>query len=426
MGLTAIAACTLLVLPQMAQAAPSEEEIAAAQAAEEAAKMSVAQIEVKLAEVNASAATAMQNAQIAGEDLNEASIALNEATATANQASADADAAEAAFQEGKQQIASVAQAAYRNGGGTLDALAPYLDSDGLRSVETKQAGISSFSSSAEAKMQNVAALEQVAKVTRDAANTALANQKAATDEVQKRTDAANQAATAAQNESARVAAQRGAYVQELATKQNTTVELINEREAALEAERQEAARIAAEQAAAAAEAQRQADAAAAAERAAAANASSSYNDDGDDDYSYSAPSYSYEEPSYSAPSYSGGGADTAIATAKSYLGVPYVWGGESYGGVDCSGLTMLAWESAGVDLPHLSRAQYSYGTHVPIGSMEAGDLIFWSSNGTQSGIYHVAIYLGGGQMIEAPTFGVPVRITGVYSWGSIMPYAVRL
>ena len=425
MGLTAIAACALLVLPQMAQAAPSEEEIAAAQAAEEAAKMSVAQIEVKLAEVNASAATAMQNAQIAGEDLNEANIALNEATATANQASADADTAEAAFQEGKQQIASVAQAAYRGGGGTLDALAPYFDSDGLRSVETKQAGISSFSSSAEAKMQNVAALEQVAKVTRDAANTALANQKAATDEVQKRTDAANQAATAAQNEAARVAAQRGAYVQELATKQNTTVELINEREAALEAERQEAARIAAEQAAAAAEAQRQADAAAAAERAAAADASSSYNDDGDDDYSYSEPSYSYEEPSYSAPSYSGGGADTAIATAKSYLGAPYVWGGESYGGVDCSGLTMLAWESAGVDLPHLSRAQYSYGTHVPIGSMEAGDLIFWSSNGTQSGIYHVAIYLGGGQMIEAPTFGVPVRITGVYSWGSIMPYAVR-
>lgn len=434
MGMTAIAACALLVLPQMAQAAPSEEEIAAAQAAEEAAKMSVAQIEVKLAEVNASAATAMQNAQIAGEDLNEANIALQEATATANQASADADAAEAAFEEGKQQIASVAQAAYRNGGGTLDALAPYLDSDGLRSVETKQAGISSFSSSAEAKMQNVTALEQVAKVTRDAANTALANQKAATDEVQRRTDAANQAATAAQNEAAIVAAQRGAYVQELATKQNTTVDLINQREAALEAERQEAARVAAEQAAAAA-AERQADAAAAAERQAAADsaaqASSSYDDDDDDDSSYSAPSYSapsysYEEPSYSAPSYSGGGADTAIATAKSYLGVPYVWGGESYGGVDCSGLTMLAWESAGVDLPHLSRAQYSYGTHVPIGSMEAGDLIFWSSNGTQSGIYHVAIYLGGGQMIEAPTFGVPVRITGVYSWGSIMPYAVRL
>ena len=433
LGLTALAASALLVLPQMAQAAPSEEEIAAAQAAEEAAKMSVAEIEVKLAEVNASAATATQNAQMAGEDLNEAKLALDEATKTADKASSDADAAEAAFQEGKQQIASVAQTAYRGGGGTLDSLAPYLDSDGLRSVETKQAGINSFSSSAEAKMQNVAALEQVAKVTRDAANTALASQQAATNEVQARTDAANQAAAAAQNEAAIVAAQRSAYVQELATKQNTTVDLINQREAALEAERQEAARIAAEQAAAAAEAQRQADAAAAAERQAAADAaaaaqasSSSDDEDDDDDYSYSAPSYSYEEPSYSAPSYSGGGASTAIATAQSYLGVPYVWGGESYGGVDCSGLTMLAWGSAGVDLPHLSRAQYSYGTHVPIGSMEAGDLIFWSSNGSQSGIYHVAIYLGGGQMIEAPTFGVPVRITGVYSWGSIMPYAVRL
>ena len=427
MGLTTIAACALLVLPQMAQAAPSEEEIAAAQAAEEAAKMSVAQIEVKLAEVNASAATATQNAQIAGEDLNEATIALQEATATANQASADADAAEAAFQEGKQQIASVAQAAYRNGGGTLDALAPYLDSDGLRSVETKQAGISSFSSSAEAKMQNVAALEQVAKVTREAANSALASQEAATAEVQARTDAANRAAATAQNEAAIVAAQRNAYVQELATKQNTTVDLINQREAALEAERQEAARVAAEQAAAAAaaaEERRQAEAAAAQ-----AQAPSVADDDDDDDDGDTAPSYtppSYSPPAYTPPASSGGGAATAIAAAKSYLGVPYVWGGESYGGVDCSGLTMLAWGSAGVDLPHLSRAQYGYGTHVPIGSMEAGDLIFWSSNGTQSGIYHVAIYLGGGQMIEAPTFGVPVRITGVYSWGSIMPYAVRL
>lgn len=422
MGLTALAACALLVLPQVAQAAPSEEEIAAAKAAEEAAKMSVAQIEVKLAEVSANAAAATQNAQIAGEDLNEANIALAEATATASAASDDADAAEAAFQEGKQQIAAVAQIAYRNGGGSLDAIAPYLDSDGLRSVETKQAGINSFSASAEAKMQNVAALEQVAKVTRDAANAALANQEAATAAVQARTDAANRAAAAAQNEAALVAAQRNAYVQELAAKQNTTVDLINQREAALEAERQEAARIAAEQAAAAAEERRQAQAAAAEQ--AASQASSSAGDDDDD--SPGSPAPSRPAPPYSPPASSGGGASTAIAAAKSYLGVPYVWGGESYGGVDCSGLTMLAWRSAGVNLPHLSRAQYGYGTHVPIGSMEPGDLIFWSSNGAQSGIYHVAMYLGGGQMIEAPTFGVPVRITGVYSWGSIMPYAVRL
>ena len=473
-ALTVFAASALLILPQMAQAAPSEEEIAAAKAAEEAASMSVAEIEVKLAEVNATAATATQNAQIAGEDLNEAQIALNAATATANKASADADAAEAAFQEGKQQIASVAQATYRNGGGSLDAIAPYLDADGLRGVETKQVGINSFSSSAEAKMQNVAALEQVAKVTRDAANTALDNQKKATDEVQARTDAANKAATDAQTQANIVAAQRDAYVKELATKQNTTVDLINQREASLAAERTAAERAAAEQASAAvaaADSQRRADTPApAADATPEAPASSPAPDVSAapaeeapapapaeeapapapaeeapapapaeeapapapapaEEEPAPAPAYEepvYEEPDDEEPSYSYGGASTAIATAMTYLGVPYVWGGESYGGVDCSGLTMLAWESAGVDLPHLSRAQYGYGTHVSLGDMEAGDLIFWSSDGTQSGIYHVAMYLGDGEMIEAPTFGVPVRVTGVYSWGSLMPYAVRL
>ena len=451
-ALTVFAASALLILPQMAQAAPSEEEIAAAKAAEEAASMSVAEIEVKLAEVNATAATATQNAQIAGEDLNEAQIALNAATATANKASADADAAEAAFQEGKQQIASVAQATYRNGGGSLDAIAPYLDADGLRGVETKKVGINSFSSSAEAKMQNVAALEQVAKVTRDAANTELDNQKKATDEVQARTDAANKAATDAQTQANIVAAQRDAYVKELATKQNTTVDLINQREASLAAERTAAERAAAEQASAAvaaADSQRRADTPApAADATPEAPASSPAPDASAAPAEEApapapaeealapapaeeepAPSYEepvYEEPDDEEPSYSYGGASTAIATAMTYLGVPYVWGGESYGGVDCSGLTMLAWESAGVDLPHLSRAQYGYGTHVSLGDMEAGDLIFWSSDGTQSGIYHVAMYLGDGEMIEAPTFGVPVRVTGVYSWGSLMPYAVRL
>ena len=290
------------------------------------------------------------------------------------------------------------------------------------------------------------------------------------------TDAANKAATDAQSQASIVAAQRDAYVKELADKQGTTVDLINQREAALAAERNAAERAAAERASAAtaaADAQHRGDSATPAPAADAtpeAPASSPENDAPAapaapveeapaapaapaeeapapapapaptyeepayeepvyEEPAYEEPAYEepvYEEPAYEEPSYSYGGASTAIATAMTYLGVPYVWGGESYGGVDCSGLTMLAWESAGVDLPHLSRAQYGYGTHVSLGDMEAGDLIFWSSDGTQSGIYHVAMYLGDGQMIEAPTFGVPVRVTGVYSWGSIMPYAVRL
>lgn len=445
LGLAALATIAALTVPQVAQAAPSEDDIAKAQAAEEAAKLSVAEIEVRLAQVSAQAQSATQAAQMAGEDLNAANIALGQARLTADQAQADADRAQAEFEEGKKQIASIAQTAYRDGNASLDALAPYLDSDGLRTVETKKSSIDSFSNSAETKMQNVAALEQVANVMRGAADQALAAQQSATDEVQARTDAANAAASSAQAQQRTVEAQRSAYIEELAKKQNTTVDLIQQREAALEAERQAAAEAAARAAAEAAaqaaaqaaaeEAERQAAAAQAAPAVPAAPAPSSSSDEDDDggsDSGYTPPSYtpeiedSADDDDDGGSWWGSGGAGTAIAAAKSYLGVPYVWGGESYGGVDCSGLTMLAWAQAGVSLPHLSRAQYGYGTHVSINSMEAGDLIFWSSNGAQSGIYHVAMYLGGGEMIEAPTFGVPVRITGVYSWGSIMPYAVRL
>lgn len=410
-GIIALLASAALVLPQVAQAAPSEEDIARAQAEEEAARMSVAQIEVRLATVSAQADMAIQEARIAAEQLNAANLELEQARMTASKAQQDADQALLEFEQGKQQIASVAQTAYREGAASLDSLAPYLGADGLRTVETKQASLDSFSASADAKMQEVAALEQVARVMQSAADEAVNVQQAATEEVEARTEAARASAESALALQQTTAAQREVYVNELAKKQGTTVELINEREAALEAERQAAAQAAAEEAArrAAEEAARQA----------------AEEEEDWEEPSYVAPSQS-SRGSYSPSWSSSGGASTAIAAAKSFLGVPYVWGGESYGGVDCSGLTKLAWAEAGVYLPHYSASQYGYGTHVPIDSMEPGDLIFWSSNGYQSGIYHVAMYLGGGQMIEAPTFGMTVRITSIWGWSQLMPYATRL
>ena len=417
-SVTALFASLAAATPGIALAAPSDEEIARAREAENAAKMSVAQIEVELASVKSEAEVALQKAMSAAEELNGARYSLEQATQTARQAQADADKAKADYEAGKREIASIAQTAYRDGGSSLDSIAPYLSADGLRTVETKQATLNSFSASANVKMQKVAALEQVANVMNDAAIQAQAKQAEATAQVETRSAAAQSAANNARNAQAMTAARRDALVAELARKQNTTVELINQREAELEAQRQAAAAEAARQAAAA-EAARQQAAAEAARRA--REQQNSYTP-------APAPAASYDDDD-DTPSWGGGGggnsdaAAGAIAWAKSKLGARYVWAGEGPG-YDCSGLVTMAYRSQGIYLTHWSQAQYSEGTRVPVSQAQPGDLIFWNWDG--GNIDHVAIYLGNNQIIEAPTFGVPVRITSIYGWSAVLPYAVRV
>ena len=417
-SVTALFASLAAATPGIALAAPSDEEIARAREAENAAKMSVAQIEVELASVKSEAEVALQKAMSAAEELNGARYSLEQATQTARQAQADADKAKADYEAGKQEIASIAQTAYRDGGSSLDSIAPYLSADGLRTVETKQATLNSFSASANVKMQKVAALEQVANVMNDAAIQAQAKQAEATAQVETRSAAAQSAANNASNAQAMTAARRDALVEELARKQNTTVELINQREAELEAQRQAAAAEAARQAAAA-EAARQQAAAEAARRA--REQQNSYTP-------APAPAASYDDDDDTPSSGGGGGGNSdaaagAIAWAKSKLGAQYVWAGEGPG-YDCSGLVTMAYRSQGIYLTHWSQAQYSEGTRVPVSQAQPGDLIFWNWDG--GNIDHVAIYLGNNQIIEAPTFGVPVRITSIYGWSAVLPYAVRV
>ena len=104
----------------------------------------------------------------------------------------------------------------------------------------------------------------------------------------------------------------------------------------------------------------------------------------------------------------------ALAYAKAQLGEPYVRNGDGPSGWDCSGLTMRAWGSVGVSLPHSSRQQHSRGRSVAKSDLKPGDLVFFYSD-----IHHVGLYAGNGQVIHAPRPGKSVEYTKI----SYMPWA---
>lgn len=111
-----------------------------------------------------------------------------------------------------------------------------------------------------------------------------------------------------------------------------------------------------------------------------------------------------------APVPTGSGGQVAIQAALSRLGDPYVWGAAGPNSFDCSGLTMWAWAHAGVQLPHYSGAQYDSTTHIPMSELQPGDLVFFADPGE-----HEAMYIGNGQIVEAPHTGADVRIMPLYS-----------
>jgi cell wall-associated NlpC family hydrolase len=99
-----------------------------------------------------------------------------------------------------------------------------------------------------------------------------------------------------------------------------------------------------------------------------------------------------------------------VGIAMRYLGVPYVWGGASPSGFDCSGLVMYVYAQVGVSLPHYTGAQWNVGVPVSRDQLEPGDLVFFD------GLGHVGIYIGGGQFIHAPHTGTVVQISSLSGW----------
>ena len=110
-----------------------------------------------------------------------------------------------------------------------------------------------------------------------------------------------------------------------------------------------------------------------------------------------------------------------VAAARKMLGTPYVWGGTSYKGVDCSGLIALLYGKQGFKVPRLSADQARLGKRVGLDALKPGDLVGWDNSSRNVGADHIAIYIGNGQIIEAPRPGGVVQVSSIYdqaeAWG---------
>ena len=448
---TAVVALACTLAPSVLADPVDQSDIDRSKASERSTSTSIASLEAQLAQESSNLEDAQIKAQVANEDYLTAVDDLNTATTDAQTAQTNADAAVSSTAAARSDLGSIVVQTYQESGNPLDPLTPYLTSESLADLADADVALTRAGEKNNAKVQNVEALEAVATSMQTIADQKVTAKEAAKTSAATAKSDAEAAANDAQNAVTTTRTNRQNLIVQLAAQRNTTVELETKYQNQVEAERKareeaaaQAAAKAASEKAAADLAQKQAEQAAAQpqESAPAPQEQSSQPSPSPQSSAQEPATTSQPEPEAAeeeeaapapapapepapAPAHSGSAASTAINAAMGYLGTPYVWAGESAAGLDCSGLTMVSYAAAGVELTHSSRVQYGEGSLVPLDAAQPGDLVFWSSDGSQSGIYHVAIYLGDDTMIEAPTFGMTVRVTSM-RYSGVMPYAVRL
>lgn len=419
LALVAVAVLTLggFALPAVADPsdAPSQEQVDAARAAADAKAGTVEGVQARLNAANARLSSAELLASQAAESANGAIWRLQQAEAAAKQANAEA--------RGTRRTLRSHQAAYTDLIARTYEQQPELQAlNALADKALPQQMVESASTTS----QLATAMDDIESGYRDAAKAARAASKkadAARSEAaalaEQATAARNQAQAAADSAAAEadaVAQEKTSLIAEIAELQDISVSLASQRQSALEDEQRRAAAAAA---AAKADNDAREAAAAAAAQAAADKAAQDARDDAVQNPAPQTPQAPKPEPKPTVdptPPAPSGGASAAIAFAKAQLGEAYLWAAAGPDRWDCSGLTMGAWAAGGKSLPHYSVAQYDQSTPIPISSAQPGDLLFWSSNGSASGIHHVALYLGGGQYIHAPRAGKNVEIKSLSYW----------
>jgi cell wall-associated NlpC family hydrolase len=421
------------------RAFPTEGQVAAAERRAEATARDVGAIKASLLLANQRLEAAAVRAAQASEAYNGAKWRLQVAKEEVRKAQAEAGEARRTVEEQRGRIGALVAASYQQGA-ELTSLGAMMGADGPEGVLDQYAGFQGASSSLQADYDRFAAADALAQVFERKAEEVRSEQRRLAERARVAKDEATAAAGQAQAAAEQIAAEKDRLIRELATAQNISVRLARQRQAALEeiAQRRAEERARAEAEAAARKQARQ-EAAAAAKAAAAARARAeakaradrkSRNDKQDHrqaggdkqgternrEPKRSSPP---PEPAPAAPRpapSTRSGADQAIAFAKAQVGEPYQWGAAGPDSWDCSGLTMRAWEQAGVSLPHYSVAQYHAGTPISVNELRRGDLVFWGSSSSPESIYHLGMYIGDGMMVHAPRTGRDVEIVSIYYW----------
>jgi cell wall-associated NlpC family hydrolase len=411
---------------------PSPEEIAAAKASESATADQVTRIDRILADAAAAQEASFAAAMQANNAYGDALVTLGIRRDAAALASAKAASAQAEQAKTRKQVGQLAGDLYRNGG-LNPALSTFVSGNGevLKQAATLEA-ISASRSRAFEAADNAASASQSLTAAAEDANRAADDAARSAEDRKVEAERANAAQAKAVSEAK---AQRTVLVDQLASLKNTTVALESARVDALDRQRAQE-RLAAVTAAAASQAAAQAEAApnspapgapAPAPAAPAAPAPAPANPAPADPAppapappapvvpAPTQPAPVVPAPAVPAPAPApapspGGSNQTAISVALGKVGSPYFYnyGGSGPLGFDCSGLVQNAFAAAGKYLPRTAAQQYAQApVHVPLSQAQPGDLLVW---GSAPDFYHVAIYLGGGRVVQAlsPEDGITV------------------
>jgi cell wall-associated NlpC family hydrolase len=398
---------------------PTQAQVDRARVAVAAKRQSVQQIEARLAAANARLEQAALQAGIAAEAYNGAVWRLSEARKAYQLAQVQEQQAKANVAVQRSGIVSLVTDSYQNGT-ELNTATAMMSDEGPKGLMNRYGVVESAGDSMQARYDAFRTASAVAEKYVAKAARAKDHQKSLTAEAKALAVAAGQAAAAAGAAANQISDQKQQLIQAVAKAENISVGLATRRHAALE-------RIAAQKAAQAARAKEAAQQAAlqkaaqqAKKKAEAAKPAKQSTDTGghsDSDGGSTSPAPSPAPPPVANPAPNQRVAiQRVVAYAKKQLGRPYQWGASGPSRFDCSGLTMRAWGQGGVALPHYSVAQFAQSTRIAMTDARAGDLLFWSNDGSPSGIHHVALYLGGGQFIEAPRTGLNVRYNSIYNW----------